>query len=116
MDEFDIAKSRIMWYREVEGHVLGFTTQEMVEMSKKGVDFWADRVVQQDSVGGFFVSTVFLVLDHGWNGPPVLWETAVFNKSTDEIDEMDRYTSKIDALAGHLEMVSKYSKIKAAER
>jgi hypothetical protein len=113
-DEFNIAESRIKWYREVEGQLLGFTTEQMIELSKKGVDFWVDRVVQQDSVGDFFVSTVFLVLDHGWNGPPVLWETAVFNKNT--INEMDRYTSRIAALAGHLEMVSKYSKIKAAER
>ena len=49
------------------------------------------------------VSTVFLGLDHRWGGgPPVLWETLVFGGVLD--GEMDRYTSRAAALAGHQAM------------
>jgi len=50
------------------------------------------------------VSTVFLGLDHNFSdhGPPVLWETLVFGGPLD--GEMDRYTSKADALRGHQAM------------
>jgi len=37
------------------------------------------RVVRQERVGGLWVSTVFLALDHRFgDGPPILWETMVF--------------------------------------
>jgi hypothetical protein len=49
------------------------------------------------------VSTVFLALDHSFGeGPPVLWETLVFGGPLD--GEMDRYTSRAAALAGHQAM------------
>lgn len=40
-----------------------------------------DRSVAQTMVSGFLVSTVFLGLDHNHagKGPPVLWETMVFD-------------------------------------
>lgn len=40
-----------------------------------------DRVIGSTKVGGFHVSTVFLGLDHNFSGtgPPVLWETMVFD-------------------------------------
>lgn len=61
-----------------------------------------NRIVQQDSVGGARVSTVFLGLDHSYNrgrGEPVLWETMIFGGPHDGYQE--RYTSRDDALAGH---------------
>lgn len=50
------------------------------------------------------VSTIFLGVDHRWgdDGPPVLWETMVFGGVLD--GEMDRYTSRAAALAGHQAM------------
>lgn len=56
--------------------------------------------------GRVTVSTVFLVIDHsfGDGGPPVLWETLVFDGPSDQ--EMRRYTSLADALAGHAEVVT----------
>lgn len=37
------------------------------------------RIVRQEWVGEWQVSTVFLGLDHRWGeGPPILWETMVF--------------------------------------
>jgi hypothetical protein len=69
-----------------------------------------ERVVAQDKhesrTSGepeIMVSTVFLALDHNWgDGPPVLWETLVFGGLLD--GEMNRYTSRADALAGHQAM------------
>jgi hypothetical protein len=50
------------------------------------------------------VSTVFLSFDQRYgDGPPVLWETLVFGGRLD--GEMERYTSRADALRGHEEMV-----------
>ena len=60
-----------------------------------------------------FVSTVFLGLDH--NGflsderTPVLWETMIFGGPSD--GEQDRYTSKEEAVAGHLNFVDEQRKL-----
>ena len=49
-----------------------------------------ERIVKQENIGPYFVSTVFLGLDHNWsNGPPILWETLVFGKGPLK-DEMTR--------------------------
>ncbi len=56
-------------------------------------------------MGRIEVSTVFLVLDHGWNGTaPVLWETMVFGGPDDM--EQRRYSSREAAEAGHAEAVT----------
>jgi hypothetical protein len=50
--------------------------------------------------GKVTVSTVFLGLDHNFEGgEPVLWETLISGGEHDEF--MDRYTSYEDALNGH---------------
>lgn len=44
----------------------------------------ANRTVHRDMVGPLRVSTVFLGLDHSFGaGPPVLWETMVFDPEGD---------------------------------
>jgi hypothetical protein len=68
-----------------------------------------NRVVLQDRFGPLLVSTVFLGLDHNWllTGPPVLWETMVFDESDGRKsldDYSQRYTSKLEALEGHHEI------------
>jgi hypothetical protein len=38
-----------------------------------------ERVVKQETIGDYFVSTCHLVLDHNhWGGPPLIFETMVF--------------------------------------
>lgn len=61
------------------------------------------RRVANDVIGGVQVSTVFLGLDHDFTGkgPPVLWETMVF----DEEQDCERYASYEDAVAGHQRLV-----------
>jgi hypothetical protein len=45
----------------------------------------SDKIIKQEDVGPFWVSTVFLGLDHrfGDDGPPVLFETMVFGRNAD---------------------------------
>jgi hypothetical protein len=71
------------------------------------------RVASTD-VGPYWVSTVWLGLDHRWigEGPPVIFETMVFAISQREdgtgCGEFDtvRYCTEAEALAGHEEMVT----------
>ncbi len=64
----------------------------------------------------YWISTVFLGLNHAFDGgAPILWETCVFKKKTkgakyDETVEMKRYTSKNLALSNHERMVKRYGK------
>lgn len=61
-----------------------------------------ERVVKQSRVGSAMVSTVFLVIDHNHfgDGPPVLWETMVFDERPVK-ERSARYTSREAALVGH---------------
>lgn len=71
-----------------------------------------ERIVKQEHIGGYFVSTVFLGLDQRYwgEGPPILWETMVFSESNTKIDRpydrsQYRYASREDAIAGHRKIV-----------
>ena len=67
----------------------------------------AGRVVEQTYLDEYYVSTVFLAFDHGFeNTKPVLWETMIFPlRDNGRIDYndlyCDRYTSYDDAQRGH---------------
>jgi len=68
-----------------------------------------ERLIAQDrdehaAPDGVLVSTVFLGLNHNFNGKgqPILWETLVFGGVLD--GEMDRYSSRAAALDGHQRM------------
>jgi hypothetical protein len=51
-----------------------------------------------------FVSTVFLGIDHGWDGgPPVLWETMAWHGDDEPLTW--RYRSRDAAIAGHARVV-----------
>lgn len=66
------------------------------------------RVVGYDKVGSVSVSTVFLGLDQNFgltDETPILYETMVFNGPLDQ--EMDRYATWDEALAGHQAMVER---------
>jgi len=59
------------------------------------------QILQQDHVGPYFVSTVWLGMNHQWvDGPPMIFETMVFGPGGDD-ETTDRYPSEDDALAGH---------------
>jgi hypothetical protein len=75
----------------------------------------AECVLFQDTVGDTFISTVFLSHDHDWfgEGPPILWETMIFNGPPGLEYSMWRYRSKLKALEGHVRAVEE---VKAALR
>ena len=59
------------------------------------------RIVKQDTIGDVLVSTVFLGLDHNFEGGiPLLYETMIFQKGKSR-DYQDRYSTKEEALEGH---------------
>jgi hypothetical protein len=69
----------------------------------------ARRIVKQEQVGEFFVSTVFLGLDHAW-GPsarPVLFETMVFPHDTVRDLHCERYSTWAEAATGHEAVVAR---------
>lgn len=70
--------------------------------------------VGQTQVGPYWVSTVWLGMDHGWGkGPPVIFETMVFAAVRDDPEletlgpdmECRRYCTEAEAIAGHEETV-----------
>jgi hypothetical protein len=67
-------------------------------------------VARTELPGNVCVSTVFLGMDHGYepDAAPVLWETLVFRGPLDQ--EMERYTSRAEAEAGHRAMVERVAK------
>ena len=66
---------------------------------------WKNRRIDYTEVGGVGVSTVFLIYDHNYtgSGAPILFETRVFGGPMD--GECVRYTTKAEAMMGHLDMV-----------
>jgi hypothetical protein len=73
----------------------------------------AETTVQTQAHGEIWVSTVFLGLDHGWDGgPPVLFESMAFAK--DGVGDIDyaekfaeRYCTWEEAVKGHQNIVDK---------
>jgi hypothetical protein len=83
----------------------------------KWVEKSYNRIVKQETVGRYWVSTVFLGLDHNFDptGAPILWETMAFVKRGSKMDMggeyMDRCSGKIEqAEAMHQKMVERCRK------
>lgn len=85
------------------GHYILDENNQPVETDLMTWARWLEdhRQVQADRVGDVLVSTVFLGLDHRFDGdgPPVLWETMIFGGPLDGYQ--DRYDSHENALGGH---------------
>lgn len=80
------------------------------EIRECGLMEWArsmestDRKIARDEIGDITVSTVFLGIDHGFEGgKPLLFETMVFGGQADEIQE--RYCTYEEAERGHKEIL-----------
>lgn len=66
----------------------------------------ADRQVALDTVGDMRISTVFMGMDHAFNGgPPMLWETLIMGGPLD--GEGRRYSSRLAAMRGHAEFLAR---------
>lgn len=97
------------WYRELpDGSVVCYGIDDMPD------DLWDKRWSQRSYVGDYAVSSVFLVIDHGWGkGVPLLWETMVFHNGNDL--EQERFTTRNACEMFHFEMVCKYTEIAVRE-
>lgn len=71
-------------------------TGSMLEWS---IAYNNDRIVEKTTIGESEVSTVFLGMDHGFNGTPMLFETMVFGGKMDMY--FDRYSTWEEAEKGH---------------
>jgi hypothetical protein len=70
-----------------------------------------DPHVKETDLPDYWVSTVFLGLDHQYgDGPPLVFETMVFNR-TGESDLCQRYSSWDDAVTGHDAVVSRLTRL-----
>ena len=65
-----------------------------------------NRVVRQtEFTNGEKLSTVFLMVDHGWGeGDPILFETMLLGNNGDDI--LNRYCTWNEAEAGHIKFVN----------
>lgn len=67
------------------------------------------KIVAQTEHQGYWISTVFLALDHKFlysGGDPVLWETMIFEQGdTGKETYQERYTSYEDAVKGHQDAI-----------
>jgi len=72
------------------------------------------RVIKQEHLdNGYWVSTVWLGLNHQYgDGPPLIFETMVINPSGEWESFQRRYSTEADAIIGHLETVDEYSRKK----
>jgi len=71
------------------------------------------RVAETTLDNGTWVSTVWLGIDQRieQQGPPIIFETGVFtSKDVLEEQDMERYTTLKEAEAGHVAMVTKWTK------
>jgi hypothetical protein len=93
-------------------YILDGHTPVPVETLEEWSNFFEDndkRRVALTKLEHCRVSTVFLGINHRWgdDGPPLLFETMVFGGEHDE--EMERYSTWDEAIAGHQKMVEKVS-------
>jgi hypothetical protein len=70
------------------------------------------RIVRQETLpNGYWVSTVWMGIDHRFGeGPPLIFETMVTNPSGEWEDYQERYSTENDAILGHMRTVEEYNK------
>lgn len=113
MVAFNIPRKKYRYYTlDERGEVVG--TDDVMKwglwMEHADRDQAGGRRVGGTQVGDYWVSTVFLGLDHNWGGgPPVLWETMIFPTPEEDGEYQERYSSKEDAIEGH-EKAVEYAK------
>ena len=70
-------------------------TSDRIEFEKQ-----FPKIVKQETIDGYFISTVFLGIDHDWNnayndgGKPLLFETMIFNRTTNQNNYLDDYCER----------------------
>jgi len=80
----------------------------LIEWAKDFEDF-PKRIVRQETLpNGYYISTVWLGLDHRWDaGPPLIFETMVWGPGGECEEYMERYSTENDAILGHIRACDK---------
>jgi hypothetical protein len=72
--------------------------------------------IAETTVGPYWISTVWIGLNHGWASLPLIFETMVFNRESGESDlDCRRYSTLEQAKAGHEQIVSEVSLFESLE-
>lgn len=89
-----------------QGNPIGFAEYAR-QRGRNGDDDDPVRVAST-LVGEVWVSTVWLGIDHGWRGPPLIFETMTFSVEDDDLDAVvwERYSTEEEAHAGHAIVVA----------
>lgn len=82
-----------MYYKLVDKIPVKCQVDEFLKLNKN------DLRVDYNVFGSISVSTVFLGIDHGYNGQVLLFETMIFGGEHDGYQE--RYTTWEEAVSGH---------------
>ena len=90
------------------GDVLRCTAQDYIEQLKGGRGAPYKVLRQENLPEGYWLSTVFLGVDHGYWGGPLWFESMVFTRERKEAD-CERYATMQEALAGHAKMLKEWS-------
>lgn len=90
------------YFFDMDGQPIGPDEWEAIFYSR-------ERLLAQEDVGPYYISTVWLGIDHGTGeaSVPVIFETMIFGD--DELplsDQIVRYTTREEALKGHQLMVT----------
>lgn len=100
----------IIWYNR-EGKQI--SDMHEVEELLRNPDY---KIIKQETTPtGYWVSTVWLGLDHRLGaldgvGKPLIFETMVFGRARGTSDmDINRYSTETEALIGHVIMVEKWS-------
>lgn len=75
----------------------------------EAIFYSADRIIAQEEIGPYFISTVWLGIDHGGGeaGVPMIFETLIFGGEERALtDQLARYATRGEALEGHRLMVT----------
>lgn len=90
----------IDWYVEINGGDYLYPIDQDEYPIEKRADVFQNRWMISTQVNQYRVSTVFLSLDHGYGGVPLVYETMIFGPDGDECYQ-ERYTTRDEARIGH---------------
>jgi len=99
-----IKMSNLIYYKlDDNKNVVPVTAQEAHDILMSG----EKSIVKQDLINTFFVSTVFLPINHNYNpltnyNPPIVFETMIYNETDGYwLDYQERYSTWKEAEEGH---------------
>lgn len=96
-----------------EGRAIDFAEATVRYFASDNPAFEGRMIAQSVWPDGAYLSTVFLCVNHAFTGgPPVAWETMLFPDPArpGQDNYCERYTSELEARAGHVEAIAAYEK------